>query len=199
MPPVAFPAQTGAVADRIFVGDADGTLWRVDLSSPKSPQWDMRIFWDAYPAGTQSHDFNDGHPIMIPPVVSVDRFSNVTVAFATGDQEVLTAPDGMTTYLWSVTETPNDDNTDLVASLNWYLGGPGPADPRRFIDGERVAGPITLFNEGLYFTTYKPPDGEQHRRLRDRHQQDLGRPLPGPKQASVRRRGRQTAAWRDPV
>ena len=30
--PTAYPGQLGAVADRLFVGDADGALWRVDVS-----------------------------------------------------------------------------------------------------------------------------------------------------------------------
>jgi type IV pilus assembly protein PilY1 len=157
--PVAFPGQVGAVADRIFVGDADGTLWRVNLSSTNPTEWTMRIFWDGYPSGTKSHQFGDGQPIMVPPVVSLDPFGNVTVAFSTGDQDVLTPTTGMTTYLWSLKEVPNNDGTDLVTQLNWYLGGPGDAgDERRFLNGERVTGPISLFNEGLYFTTYKAPD-----------------------------------------
>ncbi len=58
--PVAYPEGVGAVADRIYVGDADGTLWRVDLTDgtsatpvPGDPsKWVTRIAFDAYNTGS---------------------------------------------------------------------------------------------------------------------------------------------------
>ncbi len=139
--PVAFPGDTGSIADRVFVGDQDGTLWRVDLSSTDPDKWTMKIFSDPY----SGKAFDVGQPVDTAPVLSLDDVGNLTVAFSTGDQDVLTAPAGMTNYVVSLTEK-------LVSSVynsqvNWYTP---------FTNGERVAGPITLFNGVLYFSSFQP-------------------------------------------
>src|SRR5262249_32865512 len=46
--PVPYPSQVGQVANRVYVGDADGTVWRINLSSPKPAEWTAEIAWDAY-------------------------------------------------------------------------------------------------------------------------------------------------------
>ncbi|HWZ88920.1 MAG TPA: hypothetical protein VNW92_08720, partial [Polyangiaceae bacterium] len=47
--PIAYPADVGAVADRVFIGDQDGTVWKADLSNFSPDQWKMTLFWDAFP------------------------------------------------------------------------------------------------------------------------------------------------------
>jgi type IV pilus assembly protein PilY1 len=139
--PVAYPGDTGAIADRIFVGDEDGTLWRVDVSSIDPSKWTMSLFFDAY----SGQAFNAGQPIDTQPVLSLDRLGNVTVAFSTGDQDVLTASGN--NYVYSLTEKLSSDETTYTSSVNWYT---------ELASGERVAGPMTLFNSGLYFSSFKP-------------------------------------------
>ncbi|MEB2311514.1 MAG: PilC/PilY family type IV pilus protein [Sorangiineae bacterium] len=139
--PVAFPGDTGAIADRVFVGDADGTLWRVDLSATDPDNWTMKIFSDPY----SGKAFDAGQPIATAPVLSLDELGNLTIAYSTGDQEVLTADAGMQNYAVSLSER-------LVAGVytskvNWATSLTG---------GERVAGPITLFNGVLYFSSFQP-------------------------------------------
>lgn len=141
--PVAYPGWPGAIADRVYVGDRDGTLWRADLSSTSPSDWTMALFFDAY-SGAGAHA---GEPIATVPVVSTDEDGNVTVAFSTGDQDVLAATPNMETFLYSLTEHDNSTYTGVESHVNWYY---------RFTDGERVAGPISLFSSGLYFSTYKP-------------------------------------------
>lgn len=150
--PVAFPAGTGAVADRVYVGDQDGRLWRVDLSAVDPADWQMELFFDAFPAsieGASQHDFDDGQPIIHPPAVSVDTNGDVTLNFATGNQETLGSAPGTTNYIWSVTERLGTDRTSITRHLNWY---------KAFEDGERVVGPLSLFNSQVFFTTYTPPE-----------------------------------------
>lgn len=64
--PVPYPAGIGKVAERIYVGDADGTLWRVDIGDPKPtntlatasrpvPGWQARIAFDAYNHGSNNN------------------------------------------------------------------------------------------------------------------------------------------------
>jgi len=153
--PVAYPADVGAVADRVFIGDQDGTLWRLNLASktgdPKD--WTLDLFFDGFPKTTPEfgHDFDDGQPIVTAPVVSVDRIGNVTVAFSTGDQEAIGALNGLANYVWSLTELPSADRKKLTPKANWNLGLKGA------LSGDRVIGEMALFSGQLYFSTVGPP------------------------------------------
>jgi type IV pilus assembly protein PilY1 len=147
--PVAYPAGTGLPADRIFVGDAEGRLWRVDLSNPDTSKWSMNLFFDPYDANRRPI----GQPIQTPPVLSVDSRGQITVAFSTGDQDNLTPDPNQASpvtfnYVASLTERATTDSggiTRFHANLNWQ---------QEFGGGKRVLGPMTLFNRTLYFSTF---------------------------------------------
>jgi type IV pilus assembly protein PilY1 len=142
--PQAYPATAGAVADRLFVGDRDGRIWRLDVSSTNPANWTMRVFFDAFWDKTTA---DLGQPIELPPVLSVDDDGNVTVAFATGDQRAAAAPATLFNRVLSLTERLNENN-GFVAHLNW----------RQELDGgERVTGPMMLFNRSLYYSASRPP------------------------------------------
>ncbi len=149
--PVAYPADVGSVAERMFVGDQDGTMWKVDVTNSNADLWKMSLFWDAFPAVSlrtkPAAGWSDGQPIATAPAVSVDTTGNLTLAFSTGDQTALGAAPGMLNYLWSLRDLP-DVNKKFFADLFWV---------QQFVDGERVTGPMTLFNSYLYFTTVTPP------------------------------------------
>ncbi|HEX3595766.1 MAG TPA: hypothetical protein VHU80_11705 [Polyangiaceae bacterium] len=146
--PVAYPAGTGLPADRIFVGDAEGRLWRIDVSSPDPAKWSMNLFFDPYDGATRPL----GQPIQTPPVLSVDANGQITVNFSTGDQDNLTPdpnPASPVTfnYVASLTEAVSTSAgvTNFQAQLNWK---------QEFTGGKRVLGPMTLFNKTLYFSTF---------------------------------------------
>ena len=147
--PVPYPSAPGQIANRVYVGDADGSLWRVDLSSPKPTDWNVDLLWDAY---TLSGDgATQGERIQTPPIVSVDPLGNVVVLFSTGDQEVLTASANMKTRVWSITEKPVAvGGKKFSVSANWFIP---------FTGGKRVTGPLSLFNSVAYFATYSPEAG----------------------------------------
>jgi type IV pilus assembly protein PilY1 len=113
--PVAYPGGTG-VAQRIYVGDADGTLWRVELNGAKPTSWEAHIAFDAYNVGrsgdatlsdawvaagrgegdklvaTLASPSADeaallGQPIQSAPTLSTDEQGELVLVFATGDQE----------------------------------------------------------------------------------------------------------------
>jgi type IV pilus assembly protein PilY1 len=150
--PAAFPAATGSVADRIFVGDREGRLWRVDLSKANPAQWTMQVFFDAY----YDQAASARQPIELAPVVSVDETGQITVAAATGEQQVQTAADGMLNRVFSLTETLNDSFV-FEADVNWIetLGCAGTCQLGQQ-RGERVTGPLSLFGSSLYFATSSP-------------------------------------------
>lgn len=152
--PVAYPGWTGAIADRAYVGDRDGSLWRLNLSSRDPSQWKMDLFFDAYYKDTTNAQ--TGQPIAYAPIISTaevqftakDSMGDVTIAFSTGNQEDLVGTSSTKTYIYSLREYPAVGTTPAHASVNWYY---------QFTGGERVTGPMTLFSNGLYFSTYAPP------------------------------------------
>ncbi len=144
--PVAYPALVGSLADRVFVGDRDGGLWRVDLSATDPSNWTMKLFFDAY----TGHQPTEGQPVVMPPQLSIDDSGQVTLAFSTGSQDDFSANSSMINFVWSLTEQVDWAHKTFVPVVNWY---------RRFNNGERVVGPMQLFGSGLYFATYQADSG----------------------------------------
>lgn len=144
--PVVYPGTPGSVASKAFIGDQDGTLWRFDLSSTDPKKWTGELFFDVYNTTVDgaSTNWDDGQPLQTPPVIALNRTGALVVAIATGDQESYT-PTGKN-FVASISEKSN--GTKLAADLNWYLP---------FLNGERVSGPMTIFDSTLYFSTYAPP------------------------------------------
>jgi type IV pilus assembly protein PilY1 len=156
--PVAFPSDTGAVADRVYVGDQDGRLWKANFASFNPSDWKMELFFDAFPSKATSdasfvNDYTTGQRIVLPPVVSVDANGDITVNVATGDQETLGASLTTKNYVWSLTEKTSSNRTVVSTKANWYLP---------FTNGERTVGPMSLFNSQLFFTSFAPPAQNAH-------------------------------------
>jgi type IV pilus assembly protein PilY1 len=149
--PVAFPGIVGAVADRIYVGDNDGRLWKLDVSSRDPDDWKMKLFFDTYPStlnGTASGLTSaDSQPIMTVPVLSVDDLGNVTVNIATGDQDRLGSDADQRNFVWSLTDKLNPADLSTKTVVNWY---------KELEDGDRAVGPLALFNGNLYFASFRP-------------------------------------------
>lgn len=141
--PKAFPELTGAVADRIFVGDREGRLYRVDVSSQDPEDWTMKVFYDAFVGATA--DETDSQPVSLPPVLSVDEVGDVTIAFATGSQELDTSQNRVI----SLTERIDTESNEFEAHVNWI---------HTLDAGDRVTGPMVLFNRGLYYAVSRAPE-----------------------------------------
>lgn len=151
--PVVFPGQVGSLAQKVYIGDADGTMWRFDLTSKDPQEWKGELFLDAYNGqvyvGNNGNgqgwgpSWKDGQPIQLEPIVSIDRLGRTVLHFATGDQEAYTTTG--TNFVYSITETIQ--NGKLRAEPNWY---------QRFDNGERVSGPMAIFDSVAYFATFAP-------------------------------------------
>lgn len=141
--PVPYPSQTGQVSDRIYVGDADGSIYRIDLRDPKPINWGVDLVWDAYSFSGDTPAIRQ--PIETPVIPTVDAVGNPVVLFSTGDQETFTKSSNVRTRVWSFKETRT--NGTLVTKSNWVI----PLE-----NGVRVTGPISLFNGAAYFSTFTP-------------------------------------------
>jgi len=159
---VAYPNTPGSVSDRAFFGDAEGRLWRLDLSSPNPRDWSVALFHDAYPTGgpgAGDYSNEDVEPIETPPILSTDPLGRLTIAVSTGEQTSL-GETGMHS-VWSLSEWR--EAGILRSHVNWFLNstnthGAAGSDGAHFAkgSGERVTGPMALFSSVLYFTTYDP-------------------------------------------
>lgn len=150
--PIPFPSDVGAVADRVFIGDQDGAMWRLNFATATGApsDWKLELFFDGFPGdGAFDHDWGDGQPITTPPIISVNAVGNLTVAFSTGDQTAIGAVAGQSNYVWSLTEQPNAERTQLLTRSNWYLRFPDTGE----LAGDRVIGTMALFGGDLYFST----------------------------------------------
>lgn len=142
--PVVYPQTVGAVAQRVFVGDADGTLWRVDVSSTNPANWRVMLFADLVSGGTAA----DSQPIQVTPVLSLEPNGAVVINAATGDQENIIYRVGERNYVWSIMEQrPTLSTEPPRASIRWV---------ETLLNGERVTGPMTVFDRTLFFATFAP-------------------------------------------
>lgn len=149
--PVVYPQTTGAVAQKIFIGDADGNLWRIDVSSTDPAQWKVQLFADLL----SGRSAEESQPIQVTPVLSLDPSGNLIVNAATGDQDSIVFKQGEKNYVWSIEETrPRTTADPPRAKVKWY---------EVLDDGERVTGPMTVFDRTLYFATFAPrvPEANQ--------------------------------------
>ncbi|QQR91116.1 MAG: hypothetical protein IPJ88_05115 [Myxococcales bacterium] len=144
--PAMFTGEVGTIATRAYVSDADGILWRVDMSSANSTEWSIDpfhdIYWDALP--------KEGQPSYEAPLVTVDEDGNVVIIHGTGNTDVL---DGiLPNRVVSLTETLSfgDTGTTWAAAVNWEI---------TLDDGELVTGPLDLFDGRVYFGSFKSISG----------------------------------------
>jgi type IV pilus assembly protein PilY1 len=184
--PVAYPSGLGAVAQRIYVGDADGTLWRIELTGSNIQDWEAHIAFDGYnklgtestlddawvPAGSgadatlslaSSTSDDDaavlGEPIQTAPTLSLDDKGSVVVSYATGDQEAFnTYSAGMVNVLVSFVDEFDDLKTDSGQNGTKFQARIDADRGVEFAwkDGGGVTGPVNLFDGQLFFAYFSP-------------------------------------------
>ncbi len=97
-PPMPFPSGPGKIASRVYVGDADGTMWRIDLSNPNPKNWTAKIAFDAYNYASTANTMADAR-VQVGPgatgtlgsVLSSRSISGANT-FAVKGQPINTAP-----------------------------------------------------------------------------------------------------------
>ncbi|MGO8992343.1 MAG: hypothetical protein ACLQVI_03370 [Polyangiaceae bacterium] len=156
--PVPYPSDVGAITQRIFVGDQDGTIWRADVSDPNPNNWFVEPFIDAYNTKVQSSTaaaaLANRAPIVLAPSLSIGRDGNVTLNFGTGDTNFIGTATNQN-YAYAVEEVApqlvGSSAVRLLASLDWWLPFPTA--------GEMITGPASVFDGGYYFATFRPSGG----------------------------------------
>jgi type IV pilus assembly protein PilY1 len=156
--PAVYPSDVGADATKVFISDQDGTIWKFDLSAPDPSNWTGKLFLDLYNQTADTNaaatSWNDGQPVSVPLVTSLDPQGEVVIHAATGTLDQFDTS-GLN-YVYSITEKVQTQGSvaSLRASVNWYMNSPLGLVPGVMSPGERVSGPMTVFDGALYFMTY---------------------------------------------
>jgi type IV pilus assembly protein PilY1 len=165
-PPTAVDTNMDGFIDKVYIGDLGGQMWAFDVSSDNVNAWTGGILFR--PPAQPS----EKHMIYYQPAVTFDQNRVPWVFFGTGNREdpndfnnpperfYAVKDDGLGNYprtqgdLDNVTAAPQ--NTFNVATKKgWYImleKGMGSL--------EKVLAKPTVFNQIVYFTTYKNVDTE---------------------------------------
>ncbi|MEM9073752.1 MAG: PilC/PilY family type IV pilus protein, partial [Myxococcota bacterium] len=139
-----FPGSTGALASRAYVTDADGVIWRIDLSSPDPANWEARAFHDIFHGAAA----NAGQPAYNRPIVSVNANNEVVLLQATGDVDRLEDVTAENRVI-SITEELTFDASGAVIAVGGQLNWQITLQP-----GEQVTGPLELFESNVFFGSF---------------------------------------------
>lgn len=144
-----FRGDTATVGSVAYTADADGVLWRVDMSSSDPEDWDAQALHDLY----YGEGYDDAEPTYFPPALTVDGAGNVVILAGTGNLDVLDDATAKNRVV-SITENLTFDSDGFVSTLEGILNWEIELDP-----GEQVTGALELFGGQVYFGTFKAGGG----------------------------------------
>lgn len=158
--PTAYQDAVGTIADRGFVMDADGVLWRIDMSSQDvepdfgDKGWTMRPFHDVF---FERADIRDpAETTYERPILSVDDKRRIVVLIGTGDTDNFEKKDAdnrivsLTEVSHKAVPTVPDDYQALV---NWELVNEGSSGNGLY-PSELVSGAMALFEGQVFASTF---------------------------------------------
>lgn len=148
-------SEIGKEGTKAFTTDANGVVWRLDMSNPDPKEWTFLPFFD--PWWTKSNHPTTLPPFLPPPsyepaVLSVDKAGDTVLIQGTGNIDALEAVGENVVY--SIKEfrravsVSGVEVIEHMAVLNWGFN----------LQNEQVMGPIELFNKTVYFSTFKSED-----------------------------------------
>jgi type IV pilus assembly protein PilY1 len=159
--PAMYQTDIGTVASRAFMVDADGWVWRIDLSAIDPKPGEPLGGWTALPFHDMFYgaDYNEGEYSYEAPVLSVDPEGHVVVLVGTGDTDDFVKPTikNRVASLTEIVPTLSSTLTPLSykARLNWEMTV--PADDESTIGlrkSELVTGSMALYQGTLFFGTF---------------------------------------------
>jgi type IV pilus assembly protein PilY1 len=129
--PVVWPQGTGVVAQKFFIGDADGTIWKFDISSPNMANWKGGMFYDMYNTEVVDADFGKtftaaelaeaSQPVEVAPLLSLDQNGNLVIHAATGDLENFASKKFLAADLDDADPDDRDDEANKVPIYNYLI------------------------------------------------------------------------------
>ncbi len=148
--PTVFSAGGLSAAQRIYLGDKVGRLWRIDLRDPRPERWEAAIAWpppDLQGEALMGYPQGDGvGPVVGAPSIFRGQNGRVEVVYGHGqvDLEAEEAEGGLRRFIVSFTEVLLEDETTYEAQANWVF------ELKR---AEYLSGEVVTRDEISYFTT----------------------------------------------
>ena len=157
--PTAYQDAVGTVATEGFVLDADGVLWRIDLTSSDQREtdalngWTVRpfhdLFWDMGPL--------EGETTYERPILSLDDKHQLVVIIGTGDTDNFEKSEVQNRVV-SITQLTKTGlplvPSDYIGALNWELRADDRTNGRNFVKSELVTGTMALFAQQLFMASF---------------------------------------------
>jgi type IV pilus assembly protein PilY1 len=157
--PTVYPDTVGSLAKEGFVVDADGVIWRIDLTATvpgannaPATGWTARpfhdIFWDGLPT--------DGEVTYETPILSLDDQHRLVIIVGTGDTDNFDKPT-VQNRIVSLTElNVAPANTTVTpehykAAFNWEKR---VKTSNGFVPSELITGSMALFEGRLFFASF---------------------------------------------
>ncbi|MGB5812828.1 MAG: hypothetical protein WBG86_20000, partial [Polyangiales bacterium] len=140
-----FRGDIGTIGSAVYTVDADGILWRINISSSDPDDWEAEAMHDIYYDGA----YDDAEPSYYPPALTVDARGRVVILTGTGNIDVLDDADAKNRVISLTEEVTFDANGDvdtLEGRLNWEV---------ILEDGEQMTGPVELFSGQAFFGTFE--------------------------------------------
>jgi type IV pilus assembly protein PilY1 len=144
-----FRGDTGTVGSVAYTVDADGVLWRVDISSPDPEDWDAEALHDLYYADA----FDEAEPTYYPPALTVNDQGEIVILVGTGNIDVLDDATAVNRVV-SITEKLTFDSDGFIDTLEGRLNWEIALDA-----GEQMTGALELFGGQVFFGSFKAGGG----------------------------------------
>jgi type IV pilus assembly protein PilY1 len=162
--PTAYLDSVGTTADRGYVIDADGVLWRFDMSAQDVDKdhpdkgWTMRPFHDLFWDKKDPSVRESGETTYERPVLTLDDQRRVVVLVGTGDTdnfEKKTADNRIVSLTEVFKKEPPTSPEDYGALINWELRNENrKGNAYALYPSEMVTGSMALFDGVLYAATF---------------------------------------------
>lgn len=167
--PALYDSRPGSLVTRGFVGDADGRMFRIDLSNPDPSKWYVELFFDP----RQEIDGFDEHTLLGPaafkPALSKGStlLGNDLLVFyglgEVGDLSVSNTKQLMIAVRERITPslTGTDHRVTVSGEKVWHYAfqSRNPSTPSDSFS-EKLTGAPVVFNSGVYFTTFVEPGAD---------------------------------------
>ncbi len=158
--PALYDSNNNGGYDWIYVGDYQGRIWKMNLTSEDPSNWTHCLFYDAADATGDGNSITPDwrKPIWNTPSVVRGPNNSVLVYFATGHMKGNQAADSIPNHLYAIEDT-DDKNTNQCSYgslLANTFGGTTVGYPYKFELKEKPITHIYVFDQNLMLKTYSP-------------------------------------------
>ncbi len=150
--PALSSTRPGQASTRAFIGDDNGRLFRIDMSTIDPEDWEVEIFFDPDSPGSSLTAGPDGFgPAAFRPALTTGLNRELVVIYGLGQRGDTGDRDSVQAII------ALEEERDISANA---IGGSNELWVEEFAKGERLTGEPVVFNSDVFFTTYAEDPAE---------------------------------------